>query len=121
MSRRVQTAVNRLEGGSEDFQPQQPRPRQPRGRGRGRGAVRGGGEARGRGRQPADDDDELPGTSNKAPEVIPQREKDRQEAMKRKQQAIALLKSKKPKGMKKRKNVRQTKAQADLSESSSDD
>lgn len=125
MSRRVQTAVNRLEGGSEDFEPLQTRPRQPRSRGRGRGGARGGEGGRGRGRQPTDDDDNdqpnLPGTSNKGPEVIPQREKDKLEAMKRKQQAIELLKSKKRKGMKKRRNVRQIKAQADLSESSSDD
>lgn len=118
MSRRVQSAVNRLEGGSEEFTPLEPRPRQPRGR---VGSSRGG---RGRGRAaPLDADKELPlpGAVSKQPEVIPQREKDKAEATKRKQQAIELLKNKKQRGIKKRRNVRQVKPQANLSESSSDD
>lgn len=118
MSRRVQSAVNRLEGGSEAFTSLEPRPRQPRGRG---GSSRGG---RGRGRAaPLDADEELPfpGAVSKGPEVIPQREKDKAEATKRKQQAIEVLKNKKQRGIKKRRNVRQVKPQANLSESSSDD
>lgn len=117
MSRRVQSAVNRLEGGSEEFTPLEPRPRQPRGRGGSRGG-------RGRGRAaPMDAGEELPfsGAIAKGPEVIPQREKDKAEATKRKQQAIEVLKNKKQRGLKKRINVRQVKPQANLSESSSDD
>lgn len=117
MSRRVQSAVNRLEGGSEEFTPLDPRPRQPRGRGGSRGG-------RGRGRAAtlnADDELPFPGAVSKGPEVIPQREKDKAEATKRKQQAIDVLKNKKQRGIKKRRNVRQVKPQANLSESSSDD
>ncbi|XP_046676244.1 DNA excision repair protein ERCC-5 homolog isoform X3 [Homalodisca vitripennis] len=124
MSKRVQTAVNRLEGGSENFQPSEPRPRQPRGRGRARGVV-GGGARRGRGRAlgGGDEDDRefIHESVGKPLEVIPQREKDRQEALKRKQQAIEILKKKKSKLMKKRRNLRQEKPEANLSESSSDD
>lgn len=118
MSRRVQSAVNKLEGGREDFKPVQPRQRQPRRpRGRGRGSRVAAREV-----CLLDSHESCSGDGcNSSAAVIPQKEKDKMEALKRKQKAIEVFKNKKIKGVNKRKNLRQTKSEANLSESSSNE
>lgn len=128
MSKRVQRAVNRLDGNTDETEviPATQRNRGRRGRSSAEATSRStrGGRGRGRGRGILNAENEsnvcqvpvIPGE-----ELIPQREKDRLEALKRKMDAIEVFKNSKKSKKGKRKNMRLEKEPANLSESSDED
>lgn len=133
MSRRVQKAVNRLDGNPDETEVIPPTQRSRRG---GRSSVEisvteaaatrstRGGRGRGRGRRTSNVENESNVRAipiNLGDELIPQREKDRLEALKRKMDAIEVFKNSKKSKKGKRRNLRLDKKAANLSESSDED
>lgn len=128
MSRRVQEAVSRLDGNQDEAEitTVTQRSRVGRGRSSSEPANRGtrGGRGRGRGRDILNAENEsnirrVP--INLGDELIPQREKDRLAAVKRKMDAIEVYKNNKKIKKGKRRNLRLDKKAINLSESSEED
>uniref|UniRef100_A0A1B6DJL5 Uncharacterized protein n=2 Tax=Clastoptera arizonana TaxID=38151 RepID=A0A1B6DJL5_9HEMI len=130
MSARVQRAVHRIGGGSDETETHVSQSRRTRGSTRSRPRVRNRGQSRSNletqtriNRDQLETDPPSPPVDSMVykDELIPQREQDRLDALKRKMKAIEVMKkSKRGRGGKKR-FVRQEKPEAKLSESSSDD
>lgn len=132
MSVRVQRAVHRIGGGTEDLEPLVSRRNTTRGsiRSRGRGRNRGRGRAneeevvrsRIRERSEFEPPPSPPTDPLYSDELIPQREQDRLDSLKRKMNAIEVMKGcKKGRGAKNKRKIRQEKPEAKLSESSGED